>query len=189
VQIGGAQGDRVVVQETAGLVVPYSSEYRSNQANPALLAELASVTGGAELAAAADAFTSPGRAVTRAQEIGLPLLLLALLLLPLDIAVRRLMLRRSDLAAFGARFTRRTAPPPAPAATPTLDRLSEAKQRATPRRSSETPPTPPPAPTGASPHLPPTPPPQPPTQSPADDPLERLRQAKERARKRAAGEE
>jgi Mg-chelatase subunit ChlD len=189
VQIGGAQGDRVVVQETAGLVVPYSSEYRSNQANPALLAELASLTGGAELAAATDAFTSPGRAVTRAQEIGLPLLLLALLLLPLDIAVRRLMLRRSDLAAFGARFTRRPAPAPAPVATPTLDRLSEAKQRATPRRSSATPPTPPPAPTGASPHLPPTPPPQPPTQPPADDPLERLRQAKERARKRAAGEE
>lgn len=189
VQIGGAQGDRVVVQETAGLVVPYSSEYRSNQANPALLAELASITGGAKLVAAADAFTSPGRAVTRAQEIGLPLLLLALLLLPLDIAVRRLMLRRSDLAAFGARFTRRTAPPSASAATPTLDRLSEAKQRATPRRRSETPPTPPPAPTGASPHLPPTPPPQPPTQPPADDPLERLRQAKERARKRAAGEE
>ncbi len=190
VQIGGTQGERVVVQETAGLVVPYSSEYRSNQANPALMSELANLTGGAELATAADAFAPTGRVVTRAQEIGLPLLLLALLLLPLDIAIRRLMLRRSDFAAFGARFIRRSPAPAAPAANPTLDRLNEAKQRATNTRMSGEVPPPPPASTGSAQHLPPTPPPQAkPAPPPPEDPLERLRQAKERARKRAAGEE
>jgi Mg-chelatase subunit ChlD len=190
VQIGGVQGERVVVQETAGLVVPYSSEYRSNQANPALLGELAQLTGGVQLAAAADAFAPTGLSVTRAQEIGLPLLLLALLLLPLDIGLRRLMLRRSDFAAFKARFGRSAPAPAASVATPTLDRLNEAKQRATARPPAPPPPASPTA-SGASPTpLPPAPPPQaasPP--EPTDDPLERLRQAKERARKRAAGEE
>jgi Mg-chelatase subunit ChlD len=191
VQIGGAQGERVVVQETAGMVVPYSAEYRSNQANPALLAELASLTSGSVLAAAADAFAPTERAVTRAREIGLPLLLLVLILLPLDIAVRRLMVRRSDFAAF--RRPRLAPATPAPASTPTLDRLNEAKQRASgrtsvapPQPAGSTPPATPPA------HIPPTPPtPAPPAVPPTapEDPLERLRQAKERARRRAAGEE
>lgn len=191
VQIGGAQDDRVVVQETAGMVVPYSSEYRSNQANPALLSELAGLTGGAALSAATEAFAPTDRSVMRAQEIGLPLLLLALLLLPLDIALRRLMLRRSDFAAFAGRFNRRTPAPAARAENPMLDRLSEAKQRATQRSTNDTPPAAAPPTRGEPPTpIPPAPPPTPPDAPPAtDDPLERLRQAKERARKRAAGEE
>jgi Mg-chelatase subunit ChlD len=187
VQISGAQADRVVLQETAGLVVPYSPEYRGAQANPALLASLAALTGGATLASAADAFAPVESDVTRAQEIGLPLLLLALLLLPLDIAMRRLMLRRSDFGAartWAAARAARPARAPAPApADQTLERLAGAKQRAGARIAGKEPPAPAPprnAPEGTP---PPAPPPAP------DDPLERLRAAKERARKRAAGEE
>lgn len=199
VQIAGAQGERILVQETAGLVVPYSSEYRGAQANIALLNELASLSGGAHIAAsaAADAFKPTDGEVTRAQEIGLPLLLLALLLLPLDIAMRRLLLHRGDFAAAGSWATRRMRPVAVPApADPTLDRLAGAKRRAAARisgrpeqqeaeggkQAAEN--TPAASSSAAVPeHVPPAPP------KAEDDPLVRLRAAKERARKRAAGEE
>jgi len=194
VQISGTSADRVVLQETAGLVVPYSSEYRGAQANPALLAELSALTSGASISAASDAFKPVEGGVTRAQEIGLPLLILALLLLPLDIAARRLMLRRSDFGAarsWAASVASRPAPAPLPA-DPTLERLAGAKQRAnasraTPRPAAEDSGTGPP---------PPAPPPTVAPTAPAsiaapasEDPLERLRAAKERARRRASGEE
>ncbi|MBX0326525.1 VWA domain-containing protein [Oscillochloris sp. ZM17-4] len=180
VQISGSQGERPLIQETAGLVVPYSSEYRSSQGNPALLGELAALTGGATISAAADAFAHVDMRVTSAREIGLPLALLALLLLPLDIALRRLMLRREDFGAAGAwwaaRQSARAAPAPTPASA-TLDRLADAKRRAsaqldgTPRQQPST-------------NAPPPPPAAPP-----EDPLERLKAARDRARRRASGEE
>jgi hypothetical protein len=188
VQISGAAADRVVLQETAGLVVPYSSEYRGAQANPAMLAELAALTGGATLSAAAEAFAPVAGRVTRAQEIGLPLLILALILLPLDIALRRLMLRRSDFGAaraWAAATASRPAAPPPPA-SPTLERLAGAKRRAAASITGQRPADE--APRQAE--QPARPPAAPPTvQPPAEDPLERLRAAKERARRRAAGEE
>ena len=201
VQISGAAGGRAVLQETAGLVVPYSSEYRGAQANPALLSELATLTGGATLNEAAAAFARVDSGVTRAREIAMPLLALALLLLVFDIAVRRLLLRREDLAAARAWMGVRGAPArPAPVpANPTLDRLAGAKRRVQERIGN---PVAPEAPAGSTPSIaapaeppgppPPAPPPvappaPPPT--PADDPLARLRAAKERARRRAAGDE
>ena len=113
IQISGAQDGRVVVQSAAGMVVPYSAEYRQGQRNPELLAALARSTGGARLEHPADAFAHNLAPVYSAREIAFPLLLLALLLLPLDIGVRRLMLRRGDLSAARAwmdtaRFTRET---------------------------------------------------------------------------------
>jgi Mg-chelatase subunit ChlD len=102
-QITGSQDGRVVVQRAAGMVVPYSAEYRQGQRNPELLAALARSTGGSKLERPADAFAHNLAPVYSAREIALPLLLLALLLLPLDIGVRRLMLRRGDLAATTAR--------------------------------------------------------------------------------------
>jgi uncharacterized membrane protein len=94
VQIVGAQAGQVVVQDSAALVVPYSPEYRIGQGNPALLDQLARSTGGAPLAQPADAFARVDQHVGAAQEIALPLLLLALILLPIDIAARRLLLVR-----------------------------------------------------------------------------------------------
>jgi hypothetical protein len=177
VQISGSQSDRPVLQETAGLVVPYSSEYRSSQGNPALLGEIAALTGGQMISAAADAFAHPDTRVTTASEIGLPLTILALLLLPLDIALRRLMLRRSDLGAAGgwlaARRAARAQPASAPA-DPMMERLAEAKRRAATRISGAPEPPPPAAPS--------------PSVAP-DDPMDRLRAARDRARRRASGED
>ncbi|MBC8162156.1 MAG: VWA domain-containing protein, partial [Roseiflexaceae bacterium] len=92
IQVVGQRDGRVIVQETSGLVVPYSPEYRPGQSDPALLAELARVSGGAQLGDPAAAFAPLAGAVTSAQEISLPLLLVALLLLPFDIALRRVVL-------------------------------------------------------------------------------------------------
>ncbi|MCS6883145.1 MAG: VWA domain-containing protein [Oscillochloridaceae bacterium] len=196
VQISGVAAGRPVLQETAGLVVPYSAEYRGAQANPALLAELATLTGGAPLTEAAAAFNRVDSGVTRAREIAMPLLALALLLLVFDIAVRRLLLRREDLAALRAWTIPRAAPArPAPVpGDPTLERLAGAKRRAQERISGHAASEPPPqsGSSAANPRDPATPaPPAPPPASPdaTDDPLARLRAAKERARRRAAGEE
>ncbi len=90
VQVAGLQGATVVAQETAALVVPYSTEYRLGQSNPALLDALAQVTGGGRLAQPGQAFERAAQGAASAQEIALPLLLLALILLPLDILIRRL---------------------------------------------------------------------------------------------------
>jgi uncharacterized membrane protein len=192
VQISGALADRVLIQETVGMVVPYSSEYRGAQANPALLDELAALTGGGLLPDAAAAFAPVAARVTRAQEIGLPLLLIALCLLPLDIALRRLMLRRGDFAAARARAQSGRTGAAAAQPDPTLSRLQEAKRRAGERMGGPssvepqhfTDPAPPP-PAAAEPQDLATP------SSPslvAEDPLARLRAAKERARRRASGE-
>ena len=135
VQVTGEQDGRVVAQETSGLVVPYSPEYRQGQGDPALLAALASATGGALLNDPAEAFAPLFTNVTRAQEIGLPLLVLALLLLPLDIALRRLMLRRSDFGGWRLAVVPRAAP--TPPSDERLDRLRAAKDRAKRRNQGD----------------------------------------------------
>jgi len=110
IQVAGVQGAQVVVQETAALVVPYSAEYRPGQSNPALLAALAQTTGGSLLAQPAEAFAPAAQGASSAQEIALPLVLLALVLLPLDILARRLMaLWRPRGTRFNAETQRRKA--------------------------------------------------------------------------------
>ncbi len=192
VQISGQQDGRAVLQEVAGLVVPYSPEYRQGQSNPELLSELARTTGGAALTNPSAAFDHNLDSVRRAQEIAWPLLLLALLLLPFDIAVRRLLLRRSDFSTASGwlqtTILRRT--PAEPVSDERLARLGEAKRRATsqnapPRPSA--PSSPPPAATTA-PSQPATP--QPTATPPApEDSLARLREARDKARRRARGED
>jgi Mg-chelatase subunit ChlD len=183
VQVAGAADGRTLVQEVAGLVVPYSAEYRGGQGNQALLNELAASTGGVLISEPPDAFAPTEAVVTSAREIALPLLILALILLPLDIALRRLMLRRRDMAGAAAWMQTRRPPAATPVAPdPTLTRLAEAKRRVTPERPAAT------ASPGETPQAPPPPPP-PVKPEAAVDPLERLREAKERARKRASGEE
>jgi Mg-chelatase subunit ChlD len=165
VHLAASQNGRLVVQDTVGMVVPYSPEYRQGQSNPALLEALARASGGARLVQPRDAFAPTRADVTRAQEIGLLLLLVALLLLPLDIGVRRLMVRRSDVAAAGAWLRaygeRRAAAPP-------LGARRRQGRRAVAR-----------APSG----------PGSDAEASIDASLERLRAARDRARRRARGEE
>jgi Mg-chelatase subunit ChlD len=141
VQLVGQQDGRVALQDTVAMVVPYSPEYREAQSNPALLAQLARDTGGAKLTDPAAAFDHALPSVSRAQEIAFPLLLLVLLLLPLDIAVRRLSLRRSDFGALAAALPGRgRAPAGRPARSPDEERLArmrEARERARRRARGE----------------------------------------------------
>lgn len=84
---------------TAGAVVPLGAEYRAQTADPALLAELAGRTGGRVELSPGQAFAPNLESRGAVSEIGQPLLWLALALLPLDIALRRLMIERRQLAA------------------------------------------------------------------------------------------
>jgi uncharacterized membrane protein len=216
VQLAGRQDGRAVVQDVAGLVIPYSPEYRQNQSNPLLLDQLRELTAGTRLTSPEEAFAHNLSGVVRAQEIALPLVLLALLLLPVDIAMRRLLLRRSDLSAARTwvqnHLPRRDARPTA-TPDPTLERLSSARRRAgrtaSPNQwTSDTAKQSEPAAKGDAAERPeaaerePGVQQQPTTseQSPATgksepDPaagsgsLERLRAAKERARRRSRGEQ
>lgn len=128
---------------SAGLVISYSPEYSLAPTSPRLLEDLAQVSGGRVGPPPAAVFEPSAQPVGSVQEIALPLLWLALLLWPLDVAVRRLSLRRGDLGSLRAmrrRIARRAEA--APAAS--LARLSAAKQRArsevTPARRVEPPP-------------------------------------------------
>lgn len=90
---------RVVASATGGALMPLSAEYRSQAGDRALLDELAQMTGGRIDLQPTQAFEANAGSRGAVREIGLPLLWLGLLLLPFDIALRRLMLQREQIAA------------------------------------------------------------------------------------------
>ena len=188
VQLTGTdQNGKPVFARTLGLIVPYSPEYRQGQSNLQLLETLARESGGRSLSQPAQAFDHTLAAVRRAIPIELALLLLAALLLPLDIAVRRLSLRRKDFALVQARRRERQQAAAAPSATMTS--LQGAKGRARERMFSDPDPIKTQAAAAARPPTPPLPsepagPAAPPVAAEESaDPLERLRAAKKRARR------
>jgi uncharacterized membrane protein len=84
---------------TGGLVVPYSPEFRDLDANQGLLERLASITGGRVLTNPSESF-EPGLPPARGDmPLAWWLLMAAALLLPLDIAFRRLNLRSTEALA------------------------------------------------------------------------------------------
>lgn len=97
VQINASQDIQPVGQLTAGLVVPYSPEYRASGLNLGLLEALAKATGSGAISDPLKAFLHNLRPVASAREIWRPLLLIAALLFPMDVALRRLNLTRADL--------------------------------------------------------------------------------------------
>jgi hypothetical protein len=166
-------------------VVPRSAEYSGDGANVALLEALASRTGGRVNLAPAAAFDANGRSQGAVREIGLPLLWLALLLLPFDIALRRLLfapdqvagvLRRVGLGRWVKRPRTENGHPqgqPRTAGDPTL--LSTATDRSIPQRSATQNSKLKTMPSSAA--------------KGQNSELDRLREAQERARRRARGEE
>jgi hypothetical protein len=121
---------------SGGLVVTYSPEYNPRADRPAILDSLAVVTEGRQEPAPSVVFTPTTQRVGVAQEIALPLLWLALLLWPLDIALRRLFIRYRDLAALLARLPRplRQRQQRATPASSTLQQLQIARSRAQARQ-------------------------------------------------------
>ncbi|WP_322488949.1 VWA domain-containing protein [Chloroflexus sp.] len=101
---------------TAGFAVSYSPEYGRFAANPGLLADVAALTGGSVDPPPTSLFTPTTRAVYDVWPVTIPLLWLALILLPLDIALRRLFVPLPEFTAVPVkRPARRVAAPDLPA--------------------------------------------------------------------------
>lgn len=93
VLVKDAQGAEIGVAST-GAVVPPSAEYVQRDGNLALLNTLAELTGGRTNVPVERVWDAPAVTPRRSQPITWPLLWLAVLFWPLDIAVRRLLLPR-----------------------------------------------------------------------------------------------
>ena len=119
-------GGAVLYRDTAGAVQSYSAEYRPGRPDEALLKEVARVGGGRFAVAPSDVFDPNLPAGRRTIEIWPWLVGLAALLLPIDVALRRLLISREDLQRFTWRRRGRTveAVPDA-----SVGRLLEAKDR------------------------------------------------------------
>jgi Mg-chelatase subunit ChlD len=176
-----ATGPDLNTGQTVGLVVPYSPEYKVQPTDTGLLARLAAATNGQVLAL--DAADSPAAVfrhdlppVRRAVDLWPWLLLAAILLLPLDIGLRRVMIGWRDLGRFWGELRGRVpalagAGPAVPSdaeAQAAVGRLLDARRRAAPRLTrppateiaaqiAQPPPEPPPAarPGTPAPHSPP----------------------------------
>ena len=92
---------------TIGLVEPVASEYRLLGVNQALLATIRAATGGAAVTLPAEPWIHDLKVTTSFTELWPWLLLLALLLFPLDIALRRVSLGRRELVEGRAWVVRR----------------------------------------------------------------------------------
>jgi Mg-chelatase subunit ChlD len=197
VWLGASHNDQPMGQITLGLVVPYSPEYRAGGINLGLLDELARITGGSQLTEPVKAFLHNLPAAGGAREIWRTLLLIAALLFPIDVALRRLIISRRDLQyarAWAAGHLPGRQQASRVGGEPILGRLFNARARAR-ARSGGPPagekasgvavqPTPTPAETTGAAKKPQETPatPRSPETPPADS-LARLREAKKRARR------
>lgn len=122
---------------SSGLVVSYSPEYGQRKDHSNLLHDLATITGGRIAPTPDTIFTTPGQVVGTVENVSRTLLWIVILLLPLDIAVRRLLVRRGDFAALWEYLRNRLRfgfrpPPKQPTSEPDayIARLFAAKTRA-----------------------------------------------------------
>jgi Ca-activated chloride channel family protein len=134
--IGSMEGEEVVAL-TTGWVMGYSPEYASLEGNQTYLLGLAETGGGVVLAEPAAAIAHDLRGTGVRRDLWPHLLGLAVLLLPFDIAVRRLALGRRDFARMWewvlARLPGRRRP--AAEAPSSVGRLFQAKARSKARRT------------------------------------------------------
>jgi uncharacterized membrane protein len=168
IRVAGADGnEEAAVAQTSGWVLGYSPEYRQLEANEQLLSAMAELTGGRDIGADPQAaFDHSLASEPTTRPIWPWLTFLAVVLLPLDVAVRRLALTRRDLErAWAATLGRLggTAPQPPAQRSEQVARLFEAKQRAG-TAAPEAPEAP--VPSGAQPQKESSPPPAPPTREP-----------------------
>ena len=134
--------------QTLGFSVAYPPDFADTETAEGFLTSLAQQTGGKVLASPAEAFASTSAAPRVPTDIWRPMLWLAALALPLDVAVRRLVLRREDVAALArpvvsiaGRLRRRT--PKTPPRAETMERLLARKGAVRPQQPPEVAPAPP----------------------------------------------
>jgi hypothetical protein len=175
-------GEEVLGQQTLGLAVPYSPEYRAAGIDLPGLESLAAATGGGRLSGPAQAFVHDLAVAARVREVSMALLLAVALLFPLDVAVRRVMIGGGDVrravAWLAARLpARRRAKAGGQQA---LGRLWQARERARERQARS-------GTRAAADKVPREGPieekPESPVTPSSAEALERLRKAKERARR------
>ena len=131
-------GGTVKHASTIGLVVPYSPEYHSLGTDTATLSAIARAGGGVLLADASSAFNLPVPPVHAVLPIGELLLVLAILLFPIDVALRRLVFSAEDLPVWRAALKR--APAAALPAEATVSRLRERVSDVRASRGTKNPP-------------------------------------------------
>lgn len=142
IHFAGTSQEGAALSETTGWTMTYSPEYRRLQPDLDLLVRLTAITGG-EVASAnpADIFTHNLSGSRASRPIWGWLILLATLLLPFDIAVRRLILTRQDFIRLREfmrsrlSFGKREIAPQE--SSPRMDALMQAKVRA--RENLQTP--------------------------------------------------
>ena len=117
----------------AGLDVPYSAEYRTAGTNLPLLRAIAAAGGGSLITTPNAAWLDNLPSVFDQRSLQSLLALLALLLLPVDIAIRRLVVSRRDLVAVRAAL--RLGARPAMALQPVIAPLSTLRARRTKLRT------------------------------------------------------
>jgi hypothetical protein len=121
--------------ETTGWALSYSPEYQRIESDPDLLLRLSALANGQVASPLpADVFTHDLKATRAIQPIAPLLLLIAALLLPLDIAIRRLIVTKTDLLRLREwvqqKTTLRRAQGEVPAQTsPQMEALFSAKSR------------------------------------------------------------
>jgi uncharacterized membrane protein len=125
-----------------GLDVPYSAEYRTTGTNTAFIRDLAAAGGGSVISRAGAAWQDSLAAVYARTSLQVWFWLLALLLLPVDIGVRRLVVTRDDLITIRRALS--VLGRPAAAARPALAPLGALRQERAKRRSAPHPAAPPP---------------------------------------------
>ncbi len=129
---------------TFGVVVPYSPEYRDLGTDDNALRAIARAGGGTVITDMAHVFSLPVPATQAAQPLDELLLVLAIILFPLDVALRRLVLRVEDVPAWREAFRRK--PARAIAAEATVTRLKERVAGVRTARAAKSTPAPPKAP-------------------------------------------
>jgi len=101
------QADQPLGNARIGVTVNYAPEYGRNATNPGLLAELVALTGGQVDPPPAAIFAPTERTVYEVWPVTIPLLWLALGLLPIDVALRRLFVPLPDWQAKMQPYARR----------------------------------------------------------------------------------
>ncbi len=128
-------GDSFSFAETTGWALSYSPEYQRIEPDPDLLLRLSALANGQVASPLpADIFTHDLKAARATQPIAPLFLLIAALLLPFDIAVRRLVVTKTDLVRLGEWITSkvkisRVESPADEKPTPQMEALFSAKSR------------------------------------------------------------
>jgi uncharacterized membrane protein len=135
---GALEGEEAVAL-TTGWVMGYSPEYAALEGDSAYLTRLAQLGGGAMLEEPTEAFVHDLVGSGVRQDLWPYLLMLAAVLLPFDVGVRRLALGRGDIARALAWVVERLPhrrPRPAVEVPSPVGRLFQAKSRAEERRTA-----------------------------------------------------